>query len=180
MSDINLLTERLVLRPLTIEDATVQYLSWLNDPEVNRYLESRFRVHQLKDLSTFIEEVNSDPSAVLLGIFIRQNNKHIGNIKIDSINSYHKHGVIGLMIGDKREWGKGYATESIAAVTQYSLEQLELQKITAGCYEGNLGSKKAFEKVGYQVEGLLRSQVETGEGREGVWQLGILPNEFKV
>lgn len=179
MSDITLLTGRLDLRPLTIDNATVQYLAWLNDPEVNRYLESRFGLHQLTDLSTFIEQVSADRSAVLLGMFIRENNKHIGNIKLDCIHPYYKRGVIGLMIGDKQEWGKGYATEAITAVTQYAFEQLELQKIMAGCYESNVGSKKAFEKVGYQVEGLLRSHVETGEGREGVWQLGILPNEFK-
>jgi len=176
MLDLPLNTERLVLRELASDDVTEKYASWLNNPEINQYLESRFLEYQLGDIVGYIEKLDKDPSSLLFGIFIKENMDHIGNIKLNLGNLYHKRADIGIMIGDRDQWGNGYATEAITAVTQYGFEVLGLKKITAGCYESNIGSKNAFEKVGFQVEGFLRSQVETGNNREGVWQFGILPN----
>ena len=73
------------------------------------------------------------------------------NIKLGQINEYQKSATIGLAIGDKDFWGKGIATMAISLVTNYGFMDLELEKICAGCYEHNLGSKKAFLKTGYQV-----------------------------
>ena len=125
-----------------------------------------------KDVKRFVEEINNDKYNILLGIFIKKSMKHIGNIKIGPINLHHKTAYIGLLIGDNSEWHNGYATESIQAVTKFCFNKLNLMKIVAGCYESNIGSKKAFEKSGYEVEGFLCSHVETDHGREGCWQLG--------
>ena len=179
MSTAVLETPRLYLRNLTENDVTPNYVSWLNDKEVNRYLESRYRNYSKDDLVQYVRYVNNQKQSSLFGLFLKKDNKHIGNIKIDGINDYHLRGTIGLLIGDKSQWGRGYATESIDAVSRYGFDNLNLLKVCAGCYESNIGSKRAFEKVGYKVEGFLRSQVETGMGREGLWQLGILAGELK-
>jgi RimJ/RimL family protein N-acetyltransferase len=167
-------TSRLELRELTVKDVTDDYVSWLNDSVVNQYLESRFSEQNHKDIQGFIRESNSDPSTILFGIFIKKNMKHIGNIKIGSIDTNHKRASIGILIGDIGEWGNGYASESIQMITRFCFDKLSLVKISAGCYESNIGSKKAFEKAGYKVEGFLDSHVETQHGREGCWQLGIV------
>jgi RimJ/RimL family protein N-acetyltransferase len=104
--------------------------------------------------------------------------KHIGNIKLGPINIHHNYAEIGLMIGDKDSWGKGFASKSISMITQFGFNQLELEKLNAGCYENNIGSKKSFENAGYQVEGFLRSHVDSVNGREGVWRLGCLKSDF--
>jgi [ribosomal protein S5]-alanine N-acetyltransferase len=82
------------------------------------------------------------------------------------------------MIGDKDSWGKGFASEAISMVTQFGFNQLKLAKLSAGCYENNIGSKKAFEKSGYKVEGFLRSHVKSHLGREGVWNMGCIASDF--
>ena len=178
MNKVALETDRLYLRSLVSEDVTQDYVGWLNDPEVNQFLESRFSRATLADVEQYVRSVSQDDGSYFLGMFLKSDQKHIGNIKLDAIDHYHRRGTIGLMLGDKQEWGKGYATEAIRVLTRYGLEELKLLKLSAGCYESNLGSKRAFEKVGYQIEGLLRNQVETGAGREGLWQMGILPSEL--
>ena len=104
--------------------------------------------------------------------------KHIGNIKLGPINIHHNCAEIGLIIGDKDSWGKGLASRAISIVTQFGFNQLKLAKLSAGCYENNIGSKKAFEKSGYQVEGFLKNQVNTIDGREGVWRMGCSNFDF--
>jgi|SaaInlStandDraft_5_1057022.scaffolds.fasta_scaffold03122_4 [ribosomal protein S5]-alanine N-acetyltransferase len=172
---IRIESNRLLLKELSLDDITDRYISWLNDPVVNQFLESRFVKHTYKSNQKFIKEIDQDPYTVLFGIFDKKNMKHIGNIKISSSNKdrLHRRASIGFIIGEKSEWGKGYATEAIRVVTKYGFDNLNAIKIYAGCRESNIGSKKAMEKAGYSVEGFYRNHFETKKGREGGWQLGI-------
>jgi RimJ/RimL family protein N-acetyltransferase/methionyl-tRNA formyltransferase len=162
--DEPLKTSRLVLRPLCRGDVSDRYVGWLNDPNVNRFLEVRFHQHSFESTRAFVEQVNDSLDTLLLGMFIHGGSDHIGNIKIGPINHFHKRADIGLLIGESREWGKGYASEAIGAVSQFGHEKLHLRKITAGCYSDNVGSMKAFLKVGYTVEARLANHWETDSG----------------
>jgi RimJ/RimL family protein N-acetyltransferase len=171
-------SDELILKELTSNDVTQQYIEWLNDFEVNKYLESRFLRQDQRTVKEFVETCQKSRLNFLFGIFIKNSMKHIGNIKLGPINTHHNYAEIGLMIGDKDSWGKGFASKAVSMVTQFGFYQLKLEKISAGCYESNIGSKKAFEKSGYQVEGLLRNHVELADGRESVWRLGCLKSDF--
>lgn len=86
-------------------------------------------------------------------------NSHIGNIKLGPINWYHRNADVSLFIGEKYLWGQGYAREAIQLVTDFAFQTLNLNKLKAGCYAENLGSAKAFEKCGYEREGLLKGHI---------------------
>lgn len=147
-------TRRLQLRPLGEADATGEYLDWLNDPEVNRYLETRHASHSLESIRAFIRATNADPAQHLFGITLRSSGRHIGNIKLGPVRREHRLADIGLMIGVRAAWGKGYAAEAIAAVTDFSFAELGLMKLSAGAYAPNRGSVAAFLKAGWREEGL--------------------------
>ena len=158
--DKPLTTERLILRAMTAADASDIYLAWMRDPEVNRFLESRFSVPERKqDLVGFIESVNASPDSLLLGIFLRDDGRHIGNIKIGPVVTQHARSEIGYLIGDRAAWGKGYATEAIREICRYGFEEMGLAKITAGAYESNKGSAKALLNAGFVHEATISSHV---------------------
>ena len=153
-------TRRLVLRTLEPSDVGTRYLTWLSDPEVNRYMEIRFApVHSIDELQTFVQSVNASTGNLLLGIFLREGQRHIGNIKLGPIRHDHHRAEIGFMIGEKDSWGRGYASEAIAALSEYGLDQLGLEKITAGCYATNVGCAKALLKAGFVQEATIPSDV---------------------
>ena len=79
---------RLVFRPLGSNYVTKEYLNWLNDPEVTRYLEifGPYSEDQLKD---YLQSVDKNDRLMFWAIHIKENNKHIGNIKIDPVNRHH-------------------------------------------------------------------------------------------
>jgi [ribosomal protein S5]-alanine N-acetyltransferase len=178
MNKVVLESEILYLHELEPNDVTQQYVDWLNDEEINKYLESRHTHQDMKKVKIFVELCRNNKLDFLFGIFLLNGNRHIGNIRLHSINKYHSHGEIGLFIGDKESWGQGFASIVISMVTQFALNELQLIKISAGCYENNFGSKKAFEKCGYKTEGFLRSHVDSINGREGVWRMGCLSTDF--
>jgi len=164
-------TQDLLLRTLSKSDATSDYLNWLWDPQINAFLEIRFNLpSSLAELSTFIEKVAVSPDSLLLGIYKKTDLKHIGNIKIGPINPYHRWADLGFLIGDRSEWGKGYASSAITAITDYAFNHLDLAKVTAGCYAQNQGSRRALLKAGFQQEGCQTLQWEAN----GIRQDGLL------
>ncbi len=175
---IEIKSEKLYLRELLPKDVTKDYVTWLNDPEVNTYLESRFVKHTLESVKEYVKGVFYDDQYYMFGIFLRKNSKYVGNIKLGPINLHHKRSEIGLMIGDKSAWGRGVGTEAIKMVTKFGFNELNLLKISAGMYESNIFSKKSFEKVGYKAEGLYRNHVDSCSGREGYWVVGISSGEL--
>lgn len=171
-------SKRIYLRTLSESDATDRYVDWLNDAEVNQYLEVRHSKQSIDTCKQFISDCNSDESSHLFGIFLRENDLHIGNAKLGFINRHHLTGEISLFIGDKSYWGKGYASEVVTSLTDFGFKELGLERIEAGCYESNLGSLKVFLNAGYTVEGFLRKHVISNGRREGCFWMGILRSEY--
>jgi ribosomal-protein-alanine N-acetyltransferase len=149
--------ERLYLREVRPCDAGETYYRWMNDPEVTRFLESRFFPQSVEGLRQYVNERLGDRNNVFLAIVLRDGHRHIGNIKLGPIDWIHRRGDIGLLIGEKDCWGRGYATEAIRLLTDYAFATLNLRKLTAGAYAANEGSARAFEKVGFTREGLLKA-----------------------
>ena len=149
--------ERIYLREVRPSDVNESYYRWMNDPEVTRYLETRFFPNAMEGLREYVASKLGDRDNVFLAIVLKQGDRHIGNIKLGSINWIHRFADVGLMIGEKDCWGKGYATEAISLVTLYAFKTLNLHRLTAGCYDANMGSAKAFIKAGWQQEGIRKS-----------------------
>jgi len=170
--------QNIFLRPIQLSDSSGPYLNWLNDPEVNQYLESRFVSWTTEMLSSYIANLVNN-NELLFAICSMESKKHIGNVKLGPINWNHRFADIGIMIGDKDQWGKGRASEAIREICRYGFDELELNKITAGCYGDNQGSVKAFSRVGFQQEGILRKKFLSSAGFQDHILLGILNDEFK-
>ncbi|HVL68430.1 MAG TPA: GNAT family N-acetyltransferase [Vicinamibacterales bacterium] len=149
--------DRIRLRPVRLADATERYVGWLNDPEVNRYLESRFETATVESVREFVAKMAADPNHALFAIERRDDSMHVGNIKLGPVNWRHRFGEIGLIIGDRECWGRGVATEAITLITAFAFERLHLHRVSAGCYEPNAASARAFERAGFSREGVRRS-----------------------
>lgn len=147
---------RLYLREVRPSDVNEAYYRWMNDPEVTHYLESRFYPNSMEGLREYVIAKLGDRNNVFLAIVLKDADRHIGNIKLGPIDWIHRVADIGLIIGEKDCWGRGYATEAIRLISKYAFEQLNLHKLTAGCYSSNQGSAKAFQKAGFMVEGVRK------------------------
>ena len=163
-------SSRLKLRTLKENDIGERYLSWLNEEEINRFLEVRFTGQTATSLRKYVASLNDSKDTLFLGMFLKDSGVHIGNIKLGPINPQHKRADIGIVVGDRDHWGKGYATEAIGALANYAFTGLDLHKLTAGLYEENEGSRQAFLKAGFVEEGRLPEHWLCG----GAWQDGIL------
>jgi RimJ/RimL family protein N-acetyltransferase len=149
-------TERLRLASLHRDAADGEYLHWLADPEVTRFLEVRFRQHDRDSLAAYIDAVNGSADSLLLGIFRKSDSRHIGNLKAGPIDSHHRRAAIGILIGCRDCWGKGFATEAIREVTALLLGPMALVRVVAGAYAENVASIRAFTNAGFREYAVMK------------------------
>ena len=177
----NILSEILYLRTLTLEDCTEKYVNWLNNIEVNRYLETRFYVQNQEMIKDFVVGVNNSEDSYLFGIFT-DDNIHIGNIKIGPIHPIYKYADISYFIGDTLFRGKGFAKNAIKLVLKFGFNQLNLNRIQAGVHGTNISSQKVLEKCGFIKEAELRKKIFFEKENEIIWDdhyfYGILRIEY--
>jgi ribosomal-protein-alanine N-acetyltransferase len=162
--------QRVSLRPVTVDDCTMRYVEWLRDPEVNRYLETRWVDQTLETVRAFVEATEHDSSSHLLAIIDNASQLHIGNIKIGPVSGHHHCADISYFIGERTFWGRGYATDAIRLASDIGFERLELHRMQAGLYASNVGSARALEKAGYVREAVFEQQLAGATGWEDhVW-----------
>ena len=148
--------EKIFLREVRREDVNENYYQWMNDNEITRYTESRYYPYSMEQLQVFVGSLDGKREDVFLAIIGKAGNKHIGNIKLGNIDWIHRRANIGVIIGAKNCWGKGYASEAISLLSEYAFKKLNLYKVWAGCYANNIGSIKAFQKAGFKEEGVQK------------------------
>ncbi len=151
-----IITNNLYFEELSVKDITPSYVNALNDPEVVRLTGARHKQWNKENVKKYVIESNIKNVSQLIGIFLKKNDKHIGNIRLFNFNFYHKRVELGLMIFNKTEWSKGYGTESLNAISTYVFEILKLHRICADYYAINIGSAKIFKKAGFIVEGAFK------------------------
>lgn len=150
MINIDLESDRLEIKRLTTEHVNHNYLSWLNDPEINAFLEVNGD-YTMCLLEEYVKKMYKNET-YFWAIHIKATGKHIGNIKIDPINLDKNSGEYGILMGDKSVWGKGYAEEASLSVINFCFEKLELSKITLGVIEGNTRAIRLYRKMGFKIQ----------------------------
>ena len=148
-------SKNLIFKPLSIDHLSNDYVDWMNDKEVNKYLETGDD-YTLDKLENFLIEVEKK-DIYFWAIHLKENDTHIGNIKIDPINDKHGLGEYGILIGRKSEWGKGYARESSLKIIEYCFKKLNLRKITLGVVEKNIAAFNLYKKIGFEIEGRYKN-----------------------
>lgn len=168
--------ERVILRPLERADAaTIQ--PWVNDPEVTRTL-LLFRPLGLEAEMEFIDQMTKSEAAVAFGLVDKADGALVGVTGLTQIDTRLRHASFGIFIGDKARWGRGLGTEATALVTRYAFETLNLNRVWLHVAATNLAGIRAYEKVGYQREGLLRQHLYRGGRYIDIVAMGIVRAEW--
>lgn len=154
------------------------YADWVNDQDTTRFMAvGRFPV-TVQELRTYVRTYELNKNGLLLGIFLKKNKKHIGNISLTDIQWKDRHAEIGILIGDKRSRGRGCGTDAIRLVVEHAFGRLNLNKLYCGMIKGNEASRRAFLRIGFKVEGVLRQHFYINGSYLDCFRMGLLYNEY--
>ena len=147
------------LRKIQKSDVNKNYYDWLNDSNTIKYMEIRKLPNSFSDIENYIEESLQSNSIIMFAICLKENNKHIGNIKLWQIDWINKNAIVSIIIGDQKCRGMGLASKSVGLISDYAFNILNMHKIRAGIHEENIASLKVFKNNDFIQEALLRDQI---------------------
>jgi RimJ/RimL family protein N-acetyltransferase len=162
------------LAPIDLDDINL-YTEWLNSEEVFKYLL----------VGTSIISIEAEKEALLrlskehvYGIIEKENDSLIGNVGLVSINHIHKTAEVGIFIGRKEYWGKGYGTEALRLLVDYSFRVLGIENIMLRTYDYNIRAQKSYEKVGFKKMGIRRRSHYYNNERHNEIYMDIIKEDF--
>lgn len=174
-----LIGERVYLQWLDEDDVTEDYVAWLNDPEVTRYLHTGRLPATKTSVREYVARFQRSTTDLIFAITDRQTEQHIGNVTLNRIDWINRTADTGLLIGRKEFWGRGYAAEAWSLVIDYAFRRLGLRKIVAGAVADHAPSIAALKKLGFVVEGTFRQEMFVDGEYRDVLRLGLLREEFR-
>jgi len=160
---ITLQSERLTLRPLTVDD-TEAIATLAGHPDVAASTLNIPHPYPRVTAVAFITSARrrmTDGTAYVFAINRRGTERLIGCVGL-TVDKTHAHGEIGYWLGVPY-WGHGYTTEAARCVMAFGFDKLHLHRVYAGCFADNLASRRVLEKIGMQYEGTLRGHYRQGD-----------------
>lgn len=144
-NEFELIGENILITPFSINNLCESYVSWLNDIDVVRYSNQRFKRHDIHSCNDYFLSFN-DTENLFLAIYSKSNKNFIGTSTV-YYSVLHKVADIGLMIGDKQYWGKGFGSEAWIMVMDYLIDSGLVRKVTGGALSCNVGMINIMKKA---------------------------------
>ena len=151
---IFLKTENLDLVLLEKNDADL-ILEWFRDQEVNQFLDGGDFPLTTEYEEDFIAEVYKNPNELILGIWHKEDERLIGTVGLHHIHPIHLNGSLGISIGNKDYWGKGYGQETIKSILDWSFKIRGLRLVKLEVIDNNPRAKKCYENCGFTLVGTI-------------------------
>lgn len=154
-----ILGENVRLRPIEREDLP-RYVAWFGDPEVRRHL-TIYLPFSLAQEERWYERMLDGVEGgdnVLLAIETLEG-VHIGNIGLHNIDWKDRSAELGIVIGEKSYWGRGYGARAIRTFLRVAFEEMNLHRVFLRVDSDNARGIRCYQKCGFQKEGLMRDAV---------------------
>ena len=162
------------LSPIDENDAE-KFTKWLNDLEVTQYITLYPRIINVQNEKGILEKIAKEHNYSIIDI---KTNELLGNCGFLSMDNLNQTSEIGIFIGNKEFWSKGYGTEALSLLIDYGFKALNLHNISLRVISFNTRAIKAYEKIGFKIIGKMRESLLRGKDRYDMIYMDILYDEF--
>lgn len=164
------------------ETMSKSFVKWNRDSEAHRLGDSApAHLWSEKKLKEFVEK-NDDKQENAFRFAIRtlDEDKLIGVTSLWVQPWTHSDAWLGIYIGERDHWGRGFGTDAMQLIVQYGFCELDLRRITLGLHSYNVRALKSYLKVGFQMEGKIRSEGQRDGARYDGLYMGLLRDEWNA
>jgi len=155
-----------------------EIMKWVNDREITKYLAAfLYPVSRLEE-EKFLEKAMSHDDTEKNLVIETKEGIYIGQIGLHKIDWRNRNAELGIVIGNKEYWGKGYGTDAIEILLNHTFNQMNLFKVYLRVFEYNKRGIRCYEKCGFKEEGRLRKNHFYNGEYYDVILMGILKDEF--
>jgi RimJ/RimL family protein N-acetyltransferase len=160
----NMTGDLISLGPLRREWLSI-YQHWLNDFDMLRLIDRRFRPHSAEWITQWYERHSSGAlDSLVFTVIANDGGRPVGNIALQDLDMRNRSAELGLFIGDANNRGKGYGAEATTLLVNFAFKVLGLRNVMLRVFEYNEGAIRVYEKVGFREFG-RRTQCQFMDGR---------------
>jgi RimJ/RimL family protein N-acetyltransferase len=144
------------------------YAQWLNDREILARLNLPLLAERGASrayLESYVDSLARSESDLFLAMILREGERFVGTMRLARIDRFAGTADVGIMIGASDVRGLGLGADAVRALSAYGFGEMGLRKLTGGCMADNPAMERVFCKCGYRLEGRMRLQDRTLDGR---------------
>jgi len=164
------------------EAAAKAEIRWQHDTELHRLLDSNpARFNSEKKIKEWIEQQGDKgfpPDRYYFTVRTLAEDRHIGFLGL-WMDLIHREAWVGIGIGEREFWGRGYGTDMMKLCQRYVFDELGMERLSLGLHEYNPRALRSYEKCGFRLEGRTRRELlREGKRYDSLW-MGILREEWQ-
>jgi RimJ/RimL family protein N-acetyltransferase len=146
---------------------------WTNDPALARLMD-RPRPVSEPEHEAWFESIAARTDCAYFAVEQAEEPAHVGNVWLWAIDERHRKAEVRVVIGDAAARGRGLGHQAIDLLCRHGFERLGLHRVYAYVLDINPGARRAFEKAGFSLEGVLREDRRVGDQYANVYLLARL------
>ncbi|MFP4660944.1 MAG: GNAT family N-acetyltransferase [Halanaerobiales bacterium] len=170
-----LIGDRIYLSPVNVEDAE-QFTQWINDLDVSINLSVAPQIYSLEKEKEILEKMAKE--GYNLSIVDIEKDELIGNCGLLDVDKLHRNAEVGIFIGNKGYWDKGYGSEAMNLLLDYAFNLLNLNNIFLRVHSFNKRAIRCYKKCGFKEIGRRREAYIVGGKKFDDIYMDILASEF--
>ena len=178
LGTIKLVTDRLILRRFTMDDAMDMYRNWASDPEVTKFL--TWKTYESPETADTILKIwvenYEQPDFYQWAIELKEIGQPVGSISVVRLNNKVESAEIGYCIG-RKWWKQGITSEALERVIRFLFDEVGVNRVEARHDVNNPNSGKVMQKCGMTLEGIHRQADMNNQGLCDEACYAILKNE---
>lgn len=143
------------------EDDIEKAVEFINDEEVKKLMDSNIPFPMTKwqeEEWVRSRKANTD-FTYDFAIEDLKTGKYIGGCSINECDVKNRTCVVGIMIGEKEYWGKGYGSDALKVLIKFIFEEVNMNKIKLNVFSFNNRAIACYKKVGFKEEGILKKEI---------------------
>ncbi len=152
------------------------FFKWVNDLDVSKTMTFYSKSIPLRTEAEIVERLSKEHNYMIVD---RETDKVIGCIGLVDPDHLNRSTEIGLMIGEKEFWGKGYASDAMRTLIAYAIDYLDLHNVMLRVYSFNERGIRCYERVGFKKIGARREALRQRGQAFDVVYMDLLASEWK-
>jgi RimJ/RimL family protein N-acetyltransferase len=164
------------VRSLVREDI-LNIVKWKSDPEIADLVRGG-PIHTSIEIENKRFDRRMEGGETIRLLVETKQKKAIGFISLGEIDKENKKAELGMLIGEKDFWDRGYGTDALITLLEHLFTRLDFNRIGLEVFDYNLRAMKAYEKIGFKVEGIQRQGLYRLNKFHDIYIMGLLRQDY--
>jgi RimJ/RimL family protein N-acetyltransferase len=156
-------------------DDAEQFAVWFNDAEVTVNLIAYSAHITLEGEREFLKNPKTEHTYSIIDL---KTDELIGNCGFHDLDQVNQKASVGIFIGNKNYWNKGYGSEALSLLADFGFKALNLHNLFLQVYDFNPRAIRCYEKVGFRLIGRQREALLRNRERHDILFMDLLADDF--